>query len=229
MTYSPALIAHIVAGTVAVAAGSMALFVRKGSALHRKSGVVFAVAMMVMAASGASIALIKSQPVNVFAGVITLYLVATAWLTVRRKEMETGRLELALLFVALATGITGWTLSFAATERAYVMSYRVFGSFALLFATGDIRMLARGGVSGARRLTRHIWRMGLALFIAAGSFFLGTAGDPVMRRSGLRARLFPPEIRATHLPQLPVLLIVALTIFWLVRVRFGSAYRRARV
>jgi uncharacterized membrane protein len=228
MTYSPALLAHICAGIAAVVAGSMALVVRKGSALHRKSGVVFAVTMMVMSASGASIALVKSQPINVFAGVLTFYLVATAWLTVRRKEHETGRLEYALLFVALGAGITGWTLGLRATEHAYAMSYRVFGSIALLFATGDIRMLVRRGVSGARRLTRHLWRMGFALFIAAGSFFLGTAGDPVMRRSGLRARLFTPEIRATHLPQLPVLLIVALTVFWLFRVRFGSKYKTAR-
>lgn len=48
-----------------------------------------------------------------------------------------------------------------------------------------------------------------------------------MRRSGLRATLFTKEIRATHLPQLPVIIIVALTIFWLFSVKFSKRYRSA--
>ena len=87
-------------------------------------------------------------------------------------------------------------------------------------------MLIRGGVSGVQRLVRHIWRMGFALFVAAGSFFLGTASDPVMRKSGLRATIFTKEIRATHLPQVPVLIIVVLTIFWLIGFAFPNAYRK---
>jgi hypothetical protein len=51
--------------------------------------------------------------------------------------------------------------------------YFVFGSVALLFAAGDIRMLVRGGVSGPKRIVRHLSRMSIAFFIAAASFFLG--------------------------------------------------------
>jgi hypothetical protein len=43
----------------------------------------------------------------------------------------------------------------------------------LLAAVGDVRMLARGGITGARRIGRHAWRMSFGLFIATGSFFLG--------------------------------------------------------
>jgi hypothetical protein len=67
--------------------------------------------------------------------------------------------------------------------------------------------------------------MCIALFIAAGSFFLGTASDPVLRRTGLRATLFTPAIRKTHLPEVPVLIIVLLTVFWLCRVWFTKAYK----
>jgi hypothetical protein len=70
--------------------------------------------------------------------------------------------------------------------------------------------------------------MGIALFIASGSFFLGTASDPVLRRTGLRAQLFPEAIRRTHLPELPVLIIVILTIFWVCRVMFSNAYKSPR-
>jgi hypothetical protein len=46
------------------------------------------------------------------------------------------------------------------------------GSVMLLSASGDIRMLARGGVFGKQRLVRHLWRMCFGVFIAAGSFLL---------------------------------------------------------
>ena len=48
------------------------------------------------------------------------------------------------------------------------------GSVAVLAAAGDVRMLVRGGVFGAQRVARHLWRMCFGLFIATGSF-LGTA------------------------------------------------------
>ena len=47
------------------------------------------------------------------------------------------------------------------------------GSVMLLAAAGDIRMLVGGGVFGAKRIVRHLWRMSFGFFIATGSFFLG--------------------------------------------------------
>src|SRR5439155_8299682 len=129
------------------------------------------------------------------------------WLTVKRKEQETGLLELGLLLVGLAAGtgalVFAWQAAHPATgkEGDAAAAYAVFGMAAWLAASGDGRLLIRGGVSGARRLVRHLWRMCVALFIAAGSFFMGTSSDPVFRQSGLRARLFPAAIRHTHLPE----------------------------
>jgi hypothetical protein len=48
-----------------------------------------------------------------------------------------------------------------------VAPYFVFGALALLSATGDVRMLVRGEVSGTNRIVRHLWRMSVAFFIAA--------------------------------------------------------------
>ncbi len=228
MTYTPMLLVHICAGTIAVLAGSMALVVRKGSPLHRKSGDVFVVSMLFMAAGGAFLAFVKSQPFNVIAGCFTFYLVATAWLTVARGAKQTGRGAYGLLLLALATGVgaLGMGLQVRGVKGGGAVAYTIFGVVTLLCAAGDIRLLVRGGVAGAQRLVRHLWRMGFALFIAAGSLFLGTASDPVMKKSGLRATLFTKEIRATHLPEVPVLIIVALTLFWLFRVWFSRKYRR---
>src|SRR5258708_2571543 len=211
MAYSLILILAIGGGLTAIVAGFTALFVRKGGRVHRKSGDVFVIAMLVMAAAGAYAAVIKSQSSNVLAGTFTFYLVASAWLTVRRKANETGRMEVGLLLLALAVGIGAAILPLPAShlaKRGGPSIYVVFGLITFLSASGDIRLLIRGGVAGAQRIVRHVWRMGLALFVATGSFFLGMAGDPVARRIGLRARLFTPEVRKTRLPLVPVLIVV---------------------
>lgn len=234
MIYSPVLMVHILGGVVGVFSGSMALVARKGSRLHRRAGQVFVISMLSMAAAGAYVAVTKSQPVNIVAGAFTFYLVATAWLTMKREEKETGRLEAGMLLLGLAVGSGSLLLAWEGAHRPagsgdFLWGFVVFGVVALLAVAGDARMLVRGGVSGAQRLVRHLWRMCFGLFIAAGSFFLGTASDPVLRRSGLRATLFTPEIRKTHLPEVPVLIIVLLTIYWLCRVWFSDAYKKRGV
>jgi hypothetical protein len=40
--------------------------------------------------------------------------------------------------------------------------YFVFGSVALLSASGDVRMLVRGGIFGTKRIVRHLWRVSFA-------------------------------------------------------------------
>lgn len=226
MTYSPVLIVHIVAGLISVLSGLVALVVRKGSRLHRRAGNVFVISMLGMAAGGAYLALERSQRENVLGGVFTFYLVATAWVTVKRKANETGLAEVGLLLVGLAIGATGWIWGLNATHRSSAVAFCIFGSLALLSAAGDVRLLIRGGVSGTKRLVRHLWRMNFALFVAVGSLFLGRPSDPVLRQIGLRARLFPEALRQTHLPAVPVLFVAVLTIFWLCRVWFTNAYKK---
>jgi uncharacterized membrane protein len=227
MRYSPGLIFHICGGIIAVISGFVALVVRKGSRLHRRSGDIFVISMMTMAASGAYIAFVKAQIMNVLAGVFTFYLVATAWVTVARKQKETGFAEYGMLLVALAAG-TG-ALIVGRESARYAGTCFVFAVLAFLSAAGDVRVLIRGGVSGTQRLVRHLWRMCFAQFIAVGSFFLGTADDPAVGRTGLRSRLFTAAIRKTHLPEVPVLIVVVLMVYWLWRVQFTNTYKKAGV
>jgi len=107
------------------------------------------------------------------------------------------------------------------------------GSVMLLAAAGDVRMLVRGGVLGAKRIARHLWRMCFGLFIAAGSFFLGPSNRPLrlLSTGGLGQHLSPALFSATLYLILSILPLILL-IFWLVRVRFTNAYngsRRSRV
>jgi uncharacterized membrane protein (DUF4010 family) len=49
-------------------------------------------------------AFMKSQMNNVFGGVLTFYLVTTAWATARRRDGKTGVFDWFALLVALALG-----------------------------------------------------------------------------------------------------------------------------
>src|SRR5262249_4625063 len=77
---------HVLAGLTALLFGYVALAATKGAALHRRSGTVFVGAMLTMSLSGALMAAIKTGgvTVNVVAGSLTFYFVATGLLTVRR-------------------------------------------------------------------------------------------------------------------------------------------------
>jgi hypothetical protein len=100
------------------------------------------------------------------------------------------------------------------------------GSVCLVAAAGDVRMLVGGGVFGAKRIARHLWRMCFGLFIAAGSFFLGPSNRPLRLLStvGIGQHL-PPALFSTGLYLILTVLPLILLIFWLVRVRFTNAYK----
>ena len=82
------LVLHITGGSVAMAAGAVALITRKGERIHRVAGTVFFLGMLVTAAIGATVApfLTDGQRPNTIAGVLTFYLVLTAWTTIRRQD-----------------------------------------------------------------------------------------------------------------------------------------------
>jgi hypothetical protein len=220
MAFSPLLDLHICAATITVPSGSAALVFRKGSRRHQAAGNVFFISMLIMSASGAYMGFMKQQALNVVVGVLTFYLVATAWAAVKRKEGETGLFELGAMLVALAVGAAGLIFGSEASGSATGLKdgfpgvgYFVFGSVALFSAAGDVRMFLRGGASGRQRIARHLWRMCFALLIAALSLFLG------------KQQHFPDAIRKTHLLNVPIILIVVSMIFWLVRVQFSGAYK----
>src|SRR4051812_33234607 len=104
---------HISMAMVGLTSGAAAMILRKGSGLHRQSGNVFFVSMLIMSAAGAYIAAyMKPNMGNVMGGMLTFYMVATAWLTVWRAPGQTGVLEVGATFLGLATVATGATLGF---------------------------------------------------------------------------------------------------------------------
>ena len=233
MPYLPILVLHVCAGTVGLFSGTAALIFRKGSPRHVRAGKVFVASMLIMAVGAVCLGILKNQPSNIGGGILTFYLIGTGWLTARRGEGETSRMDWVALLIPLAVGILTWVNGIAvlrsgATSQNGVpvgMSF-FMGTICLLAAFGDVRMLLRGGVFGAKRLARHLWRMCFGLFIAAGSFFLGPSDRPLRLLSavGLGQHL-PSVLFNTTLYLILTILPLVLLIFWLARVRFTNAFK----
>jgi len=233
MAYSPILVVHICAGTAGLLSGTAAMSFRKGSPRHVLAGKVFVASMLAMAVVAVYLAIVRNQPNNIGGGILTFYLIGTAWLTARRRDGETSRLDWVAFLIPLALGILTWMTglrvlrSGASSLDGVPVGMTFFmGSIMLLAAAGDVRMMLRGGVFGAQRIARHLWRMCFGLFIAAGSFFLGPSNRPLRLLSavGLGQHL-SPALFSTSLYLILTMLPLILLIFWLVRVRFPNAYK----
>ena len=220
------LVAHIVAGSLGLLSGFLAISTAKGGQLHRRSGRVFVYAMITMALVGASIAAIwgAGRFGNVPIGVFTAYLVATSLLSVRPPDEDRARrwdlgLMLLVLAVTLALGTAGFVAAASPTKRLSSFPPAPFFVFAVLASIawiGDVRTIRNGGtiaLKGATRLGRHLWRMSLALVIASFSFFIG------------QAKVIPKPIRIYPILFIPPLIAVAMLFYWLWRVRIRQKMR----
>jgi hypothetical protein len=219
MTY----VVHIAAGSVGLIAGFTALYVAKGAPLHRKAGMAFVVAMLVMCLFGVTIAIARgvAPSLNVPAGLLTAYLVITALTTVRPLAAGGRTLHAGLMVVALAVGLTSLMFGFEAASSADgkgrdgmpAFPFFLFGVVGTLAGVLDLRVMRSGPLTGAPRLVRHLWRMCFALFVAALSFFIG------------QAQVFPEPIRIRPLLALPVLAVLVTMFYWLWRVRVRRSLR----
>jgi uncharacterized membrane protein len=211
---------HIAGGTVGLLAGVLAMTLPKGSVAHARSGRVFAVAMTTMAAAGTVLSIVPVfDPLNVAAGILTLYLVVTAWTTARRAPDTVGPAERVWLrFGAVGTVViaTMGIRAAAAGRATAVPFFAMFGGVLALATVADSRVIRRGGVRGAARVSRHLWRMCTAMLLATLSLFLG------------QPQVFPPAVRAAGLLPVPPALVAAALLYFAARYRWVPAWRTRR-
>jgi uncharacterized membrane protein len=207
--------AHILAGGLALVFGYAALYAAKGAALHRKSGMLFVAAMVAMSLTGAFIAFLGASPVSVVAGLLTFYFVTTSLLTVRPRAEKSRQIDVVAMVFALTVALLGFKTGFEllGTRKPETAPMFIFGAVGLLAAAGDVRMIRSGGLHGARRIARHLWRMCFAMWVAAASFFWGPPGR------------VPEIIYYPALLPIPVLLPIAVMVYWLWRLRVRRTLR----
>jgi uncharacterized membrane protein len=220
-----AFVIHIACGAIGLVSGTVAVFARKGGNLHRRAGTVFVASMLVMAIFAIYLGfVIPDQITNVFIGTFALYLVSTAWMTVRRKEGTSGIFEKFALFMALclcapfailtfqlATGLPPLFTSAVPFKGPVLVAIYVFTTVLAIAVIGDTRVVLAGGLFGVARISRHLWRMCLGLSLAAGSGF--TNGF---------ARLLPGPYHVPTSFFMPQFLPLCLLVFWMIRVRFAG-------
>jgi hypothetical protein len=220
MRASPFLLFHISSGFVALLSGTAAVLFRKGSRPHIVSGDIFVVSMLALSSTGTYLGLVTHHVLSTLQGPLAFYLVSTAWLAARRKSEETNIFDWGALFVPIAVGAIFVIFGVAVATRPALKHgypapvYLTLGFVAFLFAAGDVRMLRRGGLQGAHRIARHLWRMCYALFIAMASFLPG------------QQQVLPEAVRKTGLLFLLSTTPLVVMIFWLFRLRRTSAGAR---
>ena len=155
--------------------------------------------------------------ITALAGVLTLYLLVSSWRAARNSSGAFAKAD-GLLFAALVLLLLGLgglgslalqqpdgrLMGFAAED--YLM-LAIMGSPA---AISDITLVFRKQMSDRHRIARHLWRMGLAFFIAVGSAFTGPG-----------ASIFPEALRNSGMLALPEAVTAVLILFWLVRTIFN--------
>lgn len=217
---------HVLTGTIAVLAGAVAALTRKGGGVHIRAGKAFVVLMTLSSLLGAALGLIKFETffITFFAGILGAYLVVSGWLSVHRSATSQVFMDRALTtanavtcFALIAIGTLALTRSDGAMFGFAGENYLFLAVMSGIAAIADISRLFRRSLSRNHIVARHLWRMLLGFFIAAGSAFTGPGSS-----------IFPAAIQASGILSLPELLILVLMIFYLVKTIFFSPSRPTR-
>ena len=215
------LFVHVAAGALAMVFGFVALYSAKGAVTHRKTGMLFVYAILLMGVTGTVLALIrgKSPEVNIPAAVLTSYAAFTAVVTVRPALAGSRRLNTVTLLIALAVAAPTLFLGVEAIANGGkrdgipAFPFFMFGVIALIGALGDYRVLTRGARRGSAKIARHLWRMCFALFVASISL-------------SVRTQIVPKAIRGYPVLVIPVIAVLVTMIYWLWRIRRKKTFRR---
>lgn len=211
--------AHAGLGVVALLFGTVALAARKGHATHIRAGRLFLVFMALVSVLGAGLGLLNAQTqyITFHAGLLALTLIASGWLAARGHEDRAGAAVWMVGLVNLANAVALVALGMQAqtTEGGMLLGFPAEDYFFLagmagVAAAGDASLAFRKEISERHRIARHLWRMCVGFFIAAGSAFTGPG-----------AGAFPEELRDAGVLVLPELIILALMLFWLARTLRG--------
>ena len=206
---------HIAGGCLALASGAAAVVGRKGSWLHVQAGTSFFASMLVLGVTASILEPFRSPPGSPIGGIVVCYFVATSWVAARRRDGTTGGFELlacatALTMAALMTwgGLTG-----AGTTPAGSGPIFMLAAICLLAGLLDLNAFLRRKLTAVQRLSRHLWRMCFAFFIATGSFFLG------------QQDVMPQAVRGSPILFLLAFAPFAVMAFWLARLRLAKSFR----
>ncbi|HEX8623055.1 MAG TPA: hypothetical protein VF718_13895, partial [Allosphingosinicella sp.] len=202
---------HIAAGILALPAGTLAVVAGKGGRLHARAGTGFFASMLVLGVTASILEPFRDPPGSPIGGIMVCYFVATSWVAARRRDGTTGKFEIVACAAALGLFALMFWGAFTGAGSTPVGRGPIFAFAALSLLAGllDLNAILRK-LTAVQRISRHLWRMCFAFFIATGSFFLG------------QQDVLPEAVRGS-----PILFLLAFApfgvmAFWLARLRFAK-------
>lgn len=140
MVYTAFLIVHIIAGTIGLLTGPLAIVVKKGGWAHRKSGIVFFYTMLVVAATALVLGTLHHIPFLIAVGVFSAYMNLTGYRVLYQKQRgrvhQTNKLDRSISLIML-----GCSLYFLLYGIYVLFMKDMFGLVFVFFAQGSLRML----------------------------------------------------------------------------------------
>ena len=210
---------HIAAGIASIPLGTIAVSARKGGWVHARVGTGFFGSMLLLGVTAAILEPFRMpEPGSPIPPLLVCYFVVTSWVAARGRDGTTGKFEIITCAVALgAAAVIAWG-GFAGGASTPVGRgpIFVFAGVCLLAGLLDLNAILRSPLSGRQRISRHLWRMCVAFFIATGSFFLG------------QQDVLPAAVRGSPLLFVLAFAPIAVMLFWLVRLRFAKAIARSK-
>ena len=203
---------HVAAGMIALVCGTTAVAARKGGRLHARAGTGFFGSMLVLGVTASILEPFRSPPGSPIGGIMVCYFVATSWVTARRRDGTTGRFEIAacVAILAIAAAMIWGGVNGDATTPAGTGPIFAIAGVCLLAGLLDLNAILRARLTPVKRISRHLWRMCFAFFIATGSFFLG------------QQQVLPIAVRGSPLLFVLAFAPFAVMAFWLARLRFAK-------
>lgn len=217
------LLFHIIVGSICILSGAAALSFKKGSRNHRMAGLLFVASMVAMTVSGTILAYLRPAFIAMIAGVLTLYLVMTAFAVTRSKPNHTNGFDYIALVLICCVCLGAFYLGnqVAQSETGFIQgieipagAYYFFAWVSAVCAVSDLRYVIRGGLAGAQRIARHLWRMGFAMYMATSSLFTG------------QPQRFPEALQNSGVLSVPESLVVLLVLFWFLKTLFWGKTKR---
>jgi len=178
--YSIVLVLHITAGSLALLCGMLAVLTRKGHRAHRRAGIAYVGAMLVVALTAVLMATMHPNPFLFAVALFSAALALSGWLPARGDQPHWGRvIGVVGLSAAVLLGAVGiW----------WLLEGDLFGIVALVFALISGRF---GWLDVWRTTTRNRTRRIVAHVSAMGGAYIAT----VSAVSAVNLDMLPPVIR----------------------------------
>src|SRR3954447_19233406 len=147
---------HIAAGGTAIVLGAVALIAKKGGIVHRRAGLLFVCAMLVMGTSASILGFRKGpNDPNVTAGITVAYFVLTALMTVRPASRWARGIHVVTMIVAVVfalgsmeKGVRAFNSPHGTLNGVPFLMHFLFATVFSLAAVGDLRVIRWGALRG---------------------------------------------------------------------------------